>query len=71
MLLSKSTGTVLMAKRNSMPRYSERKGHPLRPLKPPRQPTTAELLRAGLEFLDAETKSTWGSWLYYDVELLP
>ena len=58
-------------KRNSLPQYNARKGHPLRPLKPPRQPTTAELLRAGLEFLDDETKATWGDWLYYDAELLP
>lgn len=58
-------------KRNDMPSYSARKQSALRPLKPPRQPTSAELLRAGLEFLDPELRHTYGEWLYYNVELLP
>lgn len=56
-------------KRNLMPQWSAKKGHPLRPLKQPRQPTTVELLRAGLELLDNETKETWSQFLYWNVEL--
>ena len=47
----------------------------LRPLKMPRQPTTAELLRNGLKFLSAEVRETWGHYLdptssaYWNVEL--
>jgi 5-methylcytosine-specific restriction endonuclease McrA len=41
----------------------------LRPLKRPRRPTTAELLRAGLEFLPSDIKEDFGSWLYWDAEL--
>jgi hypothetical protein len=63
------------AKRDRPANYSGRKGRPasngaLRPLKAPRQPTTAELLRAGLEFLDADTRADYGSWLYWNAELL-
>ena len=58
-------------KRNSLPKYNAKKGHPLRPLKPPRQPTTAELLRAGLEFLEPEIKEMYGDYLYWNTELLP
>lgn len=58
-----------VAKRDGMPDYSARKGHALRPLKVPRQPTTAELLRAGLEFLDETTRADFGSWLYWSTEL--
>lgn len=58
-------------KRNSMPNYSGRKGGngSLRPLKPPRRPTTVELLKSGLEFLDAETRESFQNWLYWSVEL--
>jgi 5-methylcytosine-specific restriction endonuclease McrA len=41
----------------------------LRPLKRPRRPTTAELLRAGLEFLPSDIKEDFGSWLYWNAEL--
>lgn len=41
----------------------------LRPLKMPRQPTTAELLRAGLEFLPNDIREDFGSWLYWNAEL--
>jgi 5-methylcytosine-specific restriction endonuclease McrA len=58
-------------KRDRPANYSGKKGTPLRPLKPPRQPTTAELLRAGLEFLDSETRADFASWLYHNVELAP
>jgi 5-methylcytosine-specific restriction endonuclease McrA len=62
-------------KRASMPDYSGRKGRrsttTWRPLRAPRQPTTAELLRAGLEFLEPEIKSTWGEWLYWNTSLQP
>jgi 5-methylcytosine-specific restriction endonuclease McrA len=57
------------AKRDSLPAYSGRKGTALRPLKPPRQPTTAELLRAGLEFLEPQIREDFGSWVYWDTEL--
>ena len=57
------------AKRDQHANYSGRKGDPLRPLKPPRQPTTAELLRAGLEFLDNDTRETWRDFLYWGAEL--
>jgi 5-methylcytosine-specific restriction endonuclease McrA len=60
-----------MAKQDQLPNYSAKKGHPLRPLKPPRQPTTAELLRAGLEFLDNDTRESFFEWLYWGVELHP
>lgn len=61
-------------KRAQMPNFSGRRGRvgsdgSMRPLKAPRQPTTAELLRAGLEFLDDEVRSDYGSWLYWSAEL--
>ena len=57
-------------KRDRLPNYSGRRAHgDMRPLKPPRQPTTAELLRAGLEFLDAGLREDFASWLYWSEEL--
>lgn len=56
-------------KRNQPANWSGKKGHGLRPLKEPRQPTTMELLRAGLEFIDPVVKETWGSFLYWSAEL--
>lgn len=58
-------------KRDTLPNYSggRKQGGAMRPLKPPRQPTTAELLRAGLEFLDADVREDFGSWLYWSSEL--
>jgi 5-methylcytosine-specific restriction endonuclease McrA len=61
-------------KKAAMPNFSGRRGRTdvtggMRPLKAPRQPTTAELLRAGLEFLDAEIRENYGSFLYWDAEL--
>lgn len=41
----------------------------LRPLKMPKRPTTAELLRAGLEFLPNDLREDFGSWLYWNSEL--
>lgn len=62
-------------KKNSMPNFSGRRGQTddgsMRPLKLPRQPTTAELLRAGLELLDGPTKATWGDFLYWNSTLKP
>ena len=58
-------------KRDELPKWSAGKGHRLRPLKTPRQPTTAELLHAGLEFLDDEARDTWGDYLYWNTELDP
>jgi 5-methylcytosine-specific restriction endonuclease McrA len=61
-------------KRNIMPNLSGRRGKvgadgAMRPLKMPRRPTAAELLRAGLEFIDAEIRETWADWLYWSSEL--
>jgi hypothetical protein len=60
--------------RADMPNFSSRRGSVgvnggMRPLKLPRHPTTAELLRAGLTFLDAEVRDSYVSWLYWNVEL--
>ncbi len=58
------------AKRNRLPNYSGRRTHgDVRPLKAPKQPTTAELLRSGLEFLDPAIKEDFASWLYWSEEL--
>lgn len=56
-------------KRDQPANWSGRKGVGMRPLKPPRRPTTMELLRAGLEFLDPAIREDWGSWLYWSAEL--
>jgi 5-methylcytosine-specific restriction endonuclease McrA len=57
-------------KRDRMPSFSGRRGKgELRPLKEPRRPTTAELLRAGMEFLDPEIRETWGDFLYWNAPL--
>jgi 5-methylcytosine-specific restriction endonuclease McrA len=58
-------------KRDQPANYSGKKGSPLRPLKPPKQPTAMQLLQAGLEFLDNETKEDFSSWLYWGAELQP
>ena len=61
------------AKKHHLPNFSGRKGRQdaggMRPLKQPRQPTTAALLRAGLEFLDDDLRADFGSWLYWNAEL--
>lgn len=59
-------------KRDTLPNFSGKKGKHdkgMRPLKQPRQPTTAELLRAGLEFLEPQLQEDFASWLYWDQEL--
>ena len=56
-------------KRNAMPNYSGKKGSALRPLKQPRQPTSAEMLRAGLEFLDPQIRESFGEFLYWNTPL--
>lgn len=63
-------------KRDTLPNFSGRKRRPaadgsMRPLKMPRRPTAAELLRAGLEFLATDIKETWAETLYWGVELDP
>jgi 5-methylcytosine-specific restriction endonuclease McrA len=58
-------------KRDRPANWSGRKGGGLRPLKAPRRPTTMELLRAGLEFLDPQIKESYGDWLYWSAELHP
>lgn len=62
-------------KRDGDANFSGRKGvisanGRLRPLKEPRRPTTAELLRSGLEFLPNDVREDFGSWLYWESELL-
>lgn len=59
------------AKAASLPNYTGKKGAGMKPLKMPRQPRTAELLRAGLEFLDPQIRDDYGSWLYWSAELKP
>jgi 5-methylcytosine-specific restriction endonuclease McrA len=54
--------------------YSGRRGvassdRRLRPLKEPRRPTTAELLRAGIDCLPPRLVEDFGSWLYWSTEL--
>lgn len=51
--------------------YSGRKGvsGSLRPLKQPKRPTSAELLRAGLEFLPNDVREEFGDYLYWNIEL--
>jgi 5-methylcytosine-specific restriction endonuclease McrA len=57
-------------KRDRPANWSGRRGAgEMRPLKAPRRPSTAELLRAGLDLLDQETRETWGDWLYWNAEL--
>jgi 5-methylcytosine-specific restriction endonuclease McrA len=51
--------------------HSGRKGDGLRPLKDPRRPSSAELLRAGLEFLPNDIREHFGDFLYWNVELQP
>lgn len=58
-------------KKNLLPKWNAQKGHPLRPLKEPRQPTAHELRRAGLQFLSPEIKEEWGSFLYWEQPLEP
>lgn len=41
----------------------------LRPLKMPRRPTAAELMRAALRFLPNDIKEDFGSFLYWSAEL--
>jgi 5-methylcytosine-specific restriction endonuclease McrA len=41
----------------------------IQPKRRPHKPTTAELLRAGLEFLPSSLREDFGSWLYWDAEL--
>lgn len=57
------------AKKNKPANWSGRKGSVRRPLKAPRQPTTMELLKAGLHYIDEEDRLTWSSWLYWSTEL--
>lgn len=46
-------------------------GTHMKPLKPPRQPTHADLMRAGLELLPPEILQDFGSWLYWHQPLEP
>jgi len=57
-------------KRDHSAAWSGQRGkNPYRPLKAPRQPTTAELLRAGLRYLAPDIREDYGSWLYWSAEL--
>lgn len=58
------------AKKNRDANLSGRKAKgDFRPLRAPRVPTAAELMRAGLEFLPNDVREDFGSWLYHNVEL--
>ena len=59
-------------KKDTLPNYSGGRGKSaggMRPLKEPRQPSSGDLMRAGLEFLDAGLREDFGSWLYWDAPL--
>jgi len=58
-------------KRAHLPNYSGRKGGGMRPLKAPRQPTAAELMRAGMKHIEKDVVEDFGSWLYWSGELTP
>lgn len=60
-----------VGKRDSLVTHGSRRGDrgAWRPLKMPRQPTSFELLKAGLEFLDPSVLADWGSYLYWNAEL--
>jgi 5-methylcytosine-specific restriction endonuclease McrA len=61
-----------LKKRDRMPNYSGRRGsdkHGMRPLKEPREPTTWELLQAGVEFIDPTLKESFSDWLYWTTDL--
>lgn len=49
--------------------WSGRKGKGLRPLKQPRQPTSMELMKAGMSLIDPVIIETWHDWLYWSAEL--
>ena len=56
-------------KKDSMPNFSGKKGKKgsgHRPLKMPKQPSTAELLRAGLEHLDPKVRESFADWIGWD-----
>ena len=61
-------------KGHAMPNFSGRRGKVddavMRPIKVPRQPTAAEMMKAGLELLDQRTLETFGDFLYWNVPLL-
>jgi 5-methylcytosine-specific restriction endonuclease McrA len=44
-------------------------GDHLRPQRAPRQPTSYELLEAGLKFLPNDVRDSWADYLYWGVEL--
>lgn len=60
-------------KRDHLVTHGARRGAPgssvWRPLKEPRQPTSFELLKAGLEFLDPSLRDDFASYLYWNSEL--
>lgn len=58
-----------VAKRDKSADWSGKKGGGMRPLKQPRQPSTMELLRAGMEFIDPDVRENWSDWLYWSAEL--
>lgn len=55
---------------NALKRNHDARGRHV-PLRMPRRPKATELLRAGLEFLPAEIAEDFGSWLSWNVELVP
>lgn len=58
-------------KRDRLVDHGARRGSltSLRPLKLPRQPTSYELLKAGIELLDDTVKEDFASYLYWNAEL--
>jgi len=61
-------------KKDSMPNFSGKKGKKgsgHRPLKMPKQPSTAELLRAGLEHLDPKIREDFADWIGWERPIGP
>lgn len=56
-------------KKDQDAQWSARKGSGLRPLKLPRRPTSAELLRSGLQFLPDDLVENFADFLYWGVKL--
>jgi len=56
-------------KADKMPDFSGRTLNGLRPLKMPKKPTNAQLLKAGMELLPDEIKMNYGDFLYWSIEL--
>jgi 5-methylcytosine-specific restriction endonuclease McrA len=62
-------GNILAACIPCNAEQADRPAHLKRPLKQPRQPTSYELLEAGLRFLPNDVRDSWRDFLYWNAEL--